>query len=63
MVEVLIDGKIVHTFGAADFEYKENVVNLKKEIAISNGKKLEIKIYKSRELKNSVIACDEIQLY
>lgn len=63
MVEVLIDGKIVHTFGAADFEYKENVVNLKKEIAISNGKKLEIKIYKSREVNKSIIASDEIQLY
>lgn len=62
-VEVLMDGMVKYSFVAADFVPKNETVNLKKEIAISNVNKLEIKIYKSREVNKSIIACDEIQLY
>lgn len=62
-IELVVDGDIIAHFNKSDFTTDKNVVVLKKQVDIRNNKKLDILIYKNKELKNSVIACDEIQLY
>lgn len=62
-IELWSAGAKLVEFAAADFVVLGDTATLKKNIDLSKYKELEIKIYKNRELKNSVIACDEIQLY
>ncbi|MFD2555195.1 DUF4838 domain-containing protein [Sphingobacterium tabacisoli] len=62
-LELWAEGTRMMVFSASDFVILENVATLKKDIDLLDHTDLEIKIYKNKELKNSVIACDEIQLY
>lgn len=62
-MEVIVEGTVIAHFSKDDFVVKGNLATLRKKVDIPNNKKIEIKIYKNKELKNSVIACDEIHLY
>lgn len=62
-VELWNRGIKIVEFSSSDFVLSQDIATLKKDVDLSNRTDLEIKIYKSKELKNSVIACDEIQLY
>lgn len=62
-IVVKVDNTVIGCYNTTDYTLKENKATLNKKIVIPENKKLEIIIYKNRELKNSVIACDEIQLY
>lgn len=62
-VELLYDGKVVHQFSKNDFEINTDFVRLKRKIKNPANRKVDIRIIKSKEIKNSVIACDEIQIF
>jgi len=62
-IEIFSDGQLITQFTKADFFINKNSAQIKKNLNVPTGKKVELKIFKNRELKNSVIACDEIQFY
>lgn len=62
-IEIIKQGKTIGTFSEKDLITDHNTAILKKKIQVAKGEILELKIKKNKELKNSVIACDEIQLY
>lgn len=62
-VEVLSKGKVLGRYSKKDFIQNKESVSLNRVIPYSNESDLEIRIYKNKEIENSVIACDEIQLY
>ena len=62
-VELWNGGIKIMEFTSSDFVLLQDIATLKKDVDLSDHTDLEIKIYKSKELKNSVIACDEVQLY
>lgn len=60
-IDVYTNGKLLKQFNTNDFTYQNNVAILNKNINIPNGQPIAIRILKNKKLKNSVIACDEIQ--
>lgn len=62
-IEIIKQGVIVGQYSKNDLVERKNTASLKKSIQVPKGEKLEIRIMKNKEFENSVIACDEIQLY
>jgi len=62
-VELYCDGHKAATYTAADFVLQSGVALLEKKVELEKNGSLQLKIYKSKDIKNSVIACDEIRLY
>lgn len=62
-VEVLKDGISQGKFSETAYRYQDGIAYLEYPIQMRSGEKLQIKIRKSEKIENSVIACDEIQLF
>lgn len=62
-IELWSTGNKIMQFSTNDFSVFGDLVTLKKKINLLAHSDLEIRIYKNKGLKKSVIACDEIQLY
>lgn len=62
-VELLKDGVSQQKFSEAEYSYQNGVAYLEYPIKIRSDEKLQIKVRKSKNIENSVIACDEIQLF
>lgn len=62
-VELLKDGVSQHKIWETAYTYRDGIAYLEYPIKMESGEKLQIKIRKSKQIENSVIACDEIQLF
>lgn len=62
-VELFCNGHKAATYTAADFVLQSGVGLLEKEVELEKNGSVQLRIYKSKDIKKSVIACDEIRLY
>lgn len=61
-VEVFKEGDSQGKFTEKKYKYRDNVAYIECPVSLKSGEKLQIKIQKSEQITNSIIACDEIQL-
>ncbi|KKO89236.1 hypothetical protein AAW12_24315 [Sphingobacterium sp. Ag1] len=57
------NGNRIASFGKADLMLGDRYAILNKSLELKENEKLQIRIYKNREIKNAVIACDEIRIF
>jgi hypothetical protein len=62
-VEFFCNGRKVATYTADDFELQSGVAVLEREVELEKNGTVQLRIYKSKDIKKSVIACDEIRIY
>lgn len=62
-VEFFYNGRKVATYTANDFELQSGVAVLEREVELEKNGTVQLRIYKSKDIKKSVIACDEIRIY
>ncbi len=62
-VEILKAGVSQGKVSGKSYKYQGNMAYMEFPINLKSGEKLQIKIRKSKQIENSVIACDEIQLF
>lgn len=62
-VEIFADAKKILVCRGSDFNIGAQVALLDKKFVIPKNTDLQFRIYRNKEIKKSVIACDEIQLY
>jgi hypothetical protein len=63
LVELFCNGQKVETYTANDFELQSGVGVLEREVELEKNGTVQLRIYKSKDIKKSVIACDEIRIY
>mgnify|MGYP002344524670 CR=1 FL=1 len=62
-IEIFVNDRFVDRISTSDLDKENGLMILNKDLRINENEKLYIKIYKNRTIRNSVIACDEIQLF
>lgn len=62
-IEILKDGKPIAMVSGRDLIQKGNTFQLEKEILVNGEQQIEIRINKNISINNSVIACDEIEIF
>lgn len=62
-VSILKNNVLIASFTKDKYYYQNNIAGLLYPIAMDSDDKLQIRIEKNKDINNSVIACDEIQIH
>lgn len=62
-IEILKDGQPMAKISGMDLIQKDNTFQLEKELMVDGEQQIEIRINKNKSINNSVIACDEIEIF
>lgn len=62
-IEILKDGQPIAKVSGMDLIQEDNTFQLEKEVMVDGEQQIEIRINKNKSINNSVIACDEIEIF